>query len=196
MFANSLRTPLLLGASIFDAEALATFAVDAIFTIINLLLMYFVLKRFLYKPILAMMKQRQEKVASDLDDAAQQREEASRRNREAEQQLQDARSEAVRMVGEAKSQARLEADNIVKEAKLEALEQRERSRRDSEHLRRRVLHEVRSEIGDLAMSISSRVIGELVGKEEQRSVVDRILDEKLNEIDQEAPQPTAAQDRA
>jgi F-type H+-transporting ATPase subunit b len=53
----------------FTPEAMAGYAVTAILTIVNLLVTYYVLKRFLFKPILKILRKRKLEVETELAQA-------------------------------------------------------------------------------------------------------------------------------
>lgn len=179
--AMTLRGQIVMGSSLFNAEALATFVVDGLLLLVNLALLYFILRHLVYKPIFKMIDERRGKIEAELAQAAQHEAEARKKEQEAREKLESAVNEAVRVVGEAKSKARIESEQILKTARTEALAIQERGRAEQARLHQQMLSELREEISDLALSIAGRVIGEAMTGEAQRQMVEKLLDERLQD---------------
>lgn len=79
----------------FTPEALAGYVSDAILTIINLLLAYFVLRWLLFKPLLKMLNKRRELVANQLQTAGDKMAEAEKQLSEANSRLNASNHEAA-----------------------------------------------------------------------------------------------------
>lgn len=179
----------------FSAEAMANYASSAIFTIINLLVSFFILNKFLFKPIVKILRQRREYVANELADADQKLKEASERVAEAELRLDRSQREASEIISTARSQAEIQSESILSDAKRESATLL--SRADSEIGRMRVamLNGIRDEVADLSVAIASKVIGKVMDEKRQRELVDQFIDVEMADKlpDQAAAGPTTAQ---
>jgi F-type H+-transporting ATPase subunit b len=82
----------------FEPEAVAGYAVTAIFTVINLLITYLILKRFLFKPILKILRKRKSEVESELNQAEQRLIDADTRLHKASERMDASVHEAATIV--------------------------------------------------------------------------------------------------
>ncbi len=163
----------------FTPEKLAAMLVTFIVTIVNLLIMYWVLKRFLFKPIMLVLAKRQNQIEQDLAQAKADREQSHLELKKAKQKAEQAVSDAARIVHDARVQAQSESHSLIQDAQSQARDVLERAESQREHMRQALLHDVRGEITDLAVSIASQVIQSQMSTQEQRSMVDEILTERL-----------------
>ena len=84
--------------------------ISLVWVIINLLVLYLLLKKFLFKPVCKMMDERSAKIQSDLDGAAQAKADAEKIKADYEAEIADAHSQAVEITNKAKAQAGRECD--------------------------------------------------------------------------------------
>lgn len=166
----------------FTPEAVAGYTDTAIFTIINLLVTYFVLKRFLFKPILKVLRTRREGIEKQLQDALEKQEDADRQLAEASRRVHLSTREASEIVTAAKSHAEIQSESILSEARHEATSMVSRADGEISRMRVTMLNEVRDEVADLSVAIASKVIGQVLDEHRQRELVEQFLDEKLSSV--------------
>ena len=128
--------------------------VTIIGTIINLLVLYFLLQHFLFKPIQKIMDQRDELIRGQLKDAQDQKESAGKLKAQYEEALASAKEESGQIVERAKTEAALQADAIVKNANEEA-----------------------GQIVDIALTAASKIMGEKNSSERDLALYDQFLEE-------------------
>jgi len=175
----------------FEPEAVAGYAVTAIFTVINLLITYLILKQFLFKPILNILRKRKAEVESELNQAEQKLSDADARLHKASERMDSSVHEAAAIVANARTQAEAQSEAIVTEAKQEAATLLTRADAEIARMRVTMLNEVRDEVADLSVAIASKVIGQVMDEKKQREMVERLIDEQM----QAAPQAPAATER-
>lgn len=93
---------------------------NVIFTVINILILYALLRRFLFKPVRAILAKRKQELDQAYQEADAAREEAGRLQQEAEKRLSGIDQEKRSAEAEARRQASLEYERIVGEAKKES----------------------------------------------------------------------------
>ena len=162
----------------FTPEAIASYLSAALLTVINLMIAYFILKRFLFKPILNVLRKRREMVASELSGAEEKRSQAENKINEAERRLEASTREAADILSEAKSQAEKQQEIILDEARRNAAGMLTRAEKDIDRMRTSMLNDIRDEVADLSINIASRVIGQAMDEQRQREWVDKFLDEE------------------
>ncbi len=104
----------------------------------NLILLFLMVKKFLYKPVMKMLEQRQNSINKDYDAAAEAKEQALSDKIKYEERLRDAKSEADSVIKNAVgiaserekeiiAEAKSKAEGIVRQAENEALLERKKT---------------------------------------------------------------------
>lgn len=142
------------------------------------LVVLWVIWRYVVPPIKRVMNQRQEMVRKQIQES----QDASERLEAAERKYQDALDEARTEAAKIREGARSEAQRIKEEMREQAEQEvagvRQRGEEQLATQREQVVRELRSEIGNLAVTLSERMVGESLADESRRSAtVDRFLEE-------------------
>jgi F-type H+-transporting ATPase subunit b len=127
--------------------------------IINFLILVWLLKHFLYQPVLNFMDERERRIAARLDEAAQREQEAQRQAALFRRKTQDIEETRDRMIAEGRASAESERHRLIGEARHDIDQQRARwhedLRREQAELRKtlkRVLAESATRIGRQALA--------------------------------------------
>jgi F-type H+-transporting ATPase subunit b len=163
----------------FSPESMAGYATTAILTIINLLITYLVLKRFLFKPILRILRKRKEEVESELTQAEAKLTQAENKLADATERLENSNHEASVILTTARSQAEIQSEAILSDAKREAAGMLSRAENDISRMRVTMLNDVRDEVADLSVAIASKVIGQVMDERRQHELVEHFMDEQI-----------------
>lgn len=145
---------------------------------VNLLLLFIVLKIFLFKPVNKIMDERTRSIQNDIDSAKKSREEAEALKQKYADDLSNAKEEARRIVMKAQDDAAAEKAVLMERSKEDADKLVADANKAIENERRRVLQQAQSQIADLAIEAASKIIGENVDDEKNRRIVDEFLSEE------------------
>lgn len=150
--------------------------------IVNFVILLLILQRFLYKPILNMLQQRQERIRESMEYADRVKREAERAQEDYEKKIEESRREAQAIIAQAMQQAERLREEILAKAQDEAREIKAKALEDVEYERKRVVAELRDQVADLAILAAGRVLGKALDEKTHRQVVADFLDEtgKLN----------------
>ncbi len=151
-------------SSLFSPDQFAGYAVTALVTAVNVLVAYFVIKRFIFKPIVKMIHNREEALNGELDAAAKAREEADGVVAMSKQTVDDARKKASEILEEAQETASKQSELIIKKANDDAADILLRAEEDVARMKRVALEEMKDDITDLAVEIAQKVLGDAVSK--------------------------------
>ena len=146
-----------------------------VFTVINLLVLYVLLKKFLFKPVTGIIEGRQQAIADSLADAAGQREQAGALKSEYEGRLADARKEAAGIVDEARARGQEAYDALLRQAQADAEKLRADARAQMEAERQALLRGARREVAELALLCASKVAGQDMDGAGDRALADAFL---------------------
>lgn len=148
-----------------------TFAFQAI----NILIVLFVLYRFMFRPVGRMIAQRQEFVTESVAQARSAREEADRLISEYQARLRDAHREAQEIVEKATRAAEERHEAIVAEAQADAARQLERARQEIRAEREQAVATIRQEVTGLVIAAAGKVIGRTIDGTDQRRLVQEFV---------------------
>ena len=141
----------------------------------NLLIMFLILKRFLFKPVQKMMAARKQQVDQIYQDAKENRDSAINMKQEYEARLAAAREEADGLVRNAVQTAQRKGDAIVAEANSQASHLKQKAEQEIAQEKKQMLQDVRGEISDIAVSIASKVVEREVKKQDYDGFVDEVI---------------------
>lgn len=125
--------------------------INLLWTVLNILIWYLLIWKFLFKPVNAVISKREEEIASRYAAAQKLQEEAKAEKDRCEQFETKIREEQEKAVAEAKENARAEYDRIVKEAQKKAEQIVESSKKEAELQKNRILSKTEQEIRSLIM---------------------------------------------
>lgn len=141
----------------------------------NLLIMFLILKHFLFKPVQKMMDARKQQVDKIYQDAKESRDDAVNMKQEYEARLAAAREEADGLVRSAVQTAQRKGDAIVAEASSQASHLKQKAEQEIAQEKQQMLRDVRSEISDIAVGIASKVVEREVKKQDYDGFVDEFI---------------------
>jgi F-type H+-transporting ATPase subunit b len=153
----------------------------------------FLIYRYVVPAVSKSMTERQETIRKQIDDSREAKERLEAAEAEYKQALADNRTEAARIREEARAQGQQIIDEMRQAAQEEAerISERERARMDSE--RQQMVHQLRAEVGQIAVELAGRVVGESLADDARQS---RIVDRFLAELDETADGVDSAADTA
>ena len=131
--------------------------VTMIATLLNTLILFLVLKHFLFKPVNKILDERKEKVEKTYKEADDKLTEASRLETEYTEKLANAKAESAEIVKNATKRAQLRSDEIIAEAKTEASGLIVKANADIEKEKKRAVNQIKDEISDIALMVAERL---------------------------------------
>lgn len=158
-------------------EAFDVNLVGLIFQVINFLLLLYLLNRFLFKPLMARMDERGEKIRKGLEDAevAARDRELARAEREAA--VSEARKEAADMLARANKIAEDTRKEILDQARSEAEKVTARARDEIVAEKDRAMAEIRGQVAELALAAAGKLVRREMDGPTQRRLVEEFLAE-------------------
>ncbi len=149
-----------------------------IFAWCNLLILYIVLKKLLFKPLKNMIDSRQKEIDDMYADAEQSRTGAAALKTEYEEKMNHATEESEEILKKAVRRAQLKEEEILREADEKAARTLARAEEQIELEKVRAINEVKDEVSEMAIGIASAVIERDVSAEEHRELINDFI-EKL-----------------
>ncbi len=147
-----------------------------LFAWLNLLILYFFLKKLLFKPVKKMIDERQNEIDSMYTDAETNRKDTEKLKSEYEEKLAGANEESEQILRSAVRKAQLREEEILHEADETAKRTLARAQEQVELEKKRALNEIKDEVSDMAIGIASAVIGRDVDSKEHAELIDSFID--------------------
>ena len=145
------------------------------FTIVNLLILYFFFRKFLFGRINAVLEQREELIKSQISEAEENNSKAAALKQDYETKLAGAREEAAQLVTDAKNRAdQAYADRMAQaeaDAKKTAVEAEARIAAE----RSEMMRQARGEVARLAVMAATEVAGKRLDTDSDRALAEEFL---------------------
>jgi len=142
----------------------------------------FILKKFVWKPVLKTLKDRDNSIADSLNSAKKAREEMSKLQKDNKKILTEARAERDNLLKDAK----VTKDNIIRQSEVEAKERANKiianAQLEIENQKNKALAEIKEKVAELSVNIAEKVLKrELQDQKAQSDYVGSLIaDIKLN----------------
>lgn len=146
------------------------------FTVVNLLVLYWFMKRYLFGPVTAILAERQSMIEHDLDAASDAKGEALKLKEQYEASMGNADEEAARIVADARARAGEEYDKILDRAGTDAGKKLEQAEKTIALEQEKSMHELEASIAGLAMTAAEKLLEEKRSRERDRDMYESFLD--------------------
>ena len=148
-----------------------------IFAWINLVILYFFLRKLLFKPVKSMIDSRQKEIDDMYADAEGSVKSAEAMRCEYEKKLSCANEESEEILKKALRRAQLREEEILKDAEEKAKRTLDRADEQIELEKKQAINEVKDEVSRLAVDIASALIERDVSAEEHKGLIDEFIAE-------------------
>ena len=137
-------------------------------SICNLLIIFLIIKKFLFKPVKAAMDKRQAAVDKQYDDAAKAKSDAESSRSAWEAKLATADDTADGIIRDAEKSAKLRGENVIADAKEKADDIIRRAEEDAALSRRRA---------DVSVALTGKLLEKEISEDDQRRLIDSFIGE-------------------
>ncbi len=151
---------------------------DLILNILNIVLLFLIVRALAYKPIRAFMDARTARINAAAQEAADKAAEADKVKAEYEALLAQSDEKAQAILDDAKKQAGVESAQILESARSEAETIRKDADADAAQKRADALNGMQEEVVDLAFDISEKLLEHSIRDADTKKLADRLFDER------------------
>lgn len=146
---------------------------------VNFFVLLFIVKKFLYTPILNVLDERARVVSDTLSSADETKKEAEALKASYELTLKDAHKEAKEILASANKMGENEKERILKEAQEEVKLLNERAKAELEREKIDAFLSLKNEVADLALGASEMILSREVKREDHQSAIDAYLSKRV-----------------
>ncbi len=149
----------------------------ALFVLLNTLTIFFVGKKFLFGPVMKMIKDRQQEIDTMYADAGSAKDSAQALEQEYQQKLDAAQQTGETMVREAVARGQRREEEIISQANAQAAAILSKAEADIAQEKKKALNDAKDEISIIAVEIAGKVVGRSLSDADQAGLVDSFIDE-------------------
>ncbi len=149
----------------------------ALFTLANTVVLFIILKTFLFKPVMKMIQDRQQEIDDMYDAAGKAKASADALESEYQLKLSAAAETSERLVKEAADRGRSREEEIIRQANREADAIREKAAADIAQEKKKAINDAKDEISEMAMAIAEKVVGRSLNEADHATLVDHFIKE-------------------
>jgi F-type H+-transporting ATPase subunit b len=141
--------------------------------VVNFLILLFILKKFLYSPVLKMLEERKAKIAQSLKDAEEIEKKLAKTEEDRQKELSKALEEAKQIINEAKESATQVIAEGHEKANKDIVDLVEKARESMTQEREKMHQEIRQELSDMIVASLKAVTGKVLTKKDQEEIVEK-----------------------
>ena len=160
-----------------EFKSVVTISWELLFQIINTVILFIVLKKILFKPVLNIIDSREEGIKNDIATGQQAKNEGLALKAEYEQKLAVAKKEGQEIIKQATLRAEQKSDEILSTAKEEASNLKDRASKDIAQEREKVMNELKNDISSIAILAASKVIEEDIDQSKHEEMINKFIEE-------------------
>lgn len=150
---------------------------DAVLLMISMFVMFTFLSYLLFNPARKMLQKRQDRIRTDIDTAARDKEDAKKLLEDYDRRLKDINKEAEEILSAARQKALKNEARIIEEAKEEAGRIIARANAQVELERKKAADDMKKEIISIASLMAGKVVKASIDMEAQDSIIEDTLKE-------------------
>ncbi len=161
------------------AETKAFISIDvwtSIFMLANLVVLYLLMKKYLFGPVKKMIDDRQKEIDDLYADANQSKSDAAELKDQYETRLAEANEEKEEILRNAYRKAQLREEEILREAQDKAAQTLKRADEQIELEKKRALNEIKDDVSTMAVDIASAVLARDIQGQEHSALIDSFIE--------------------
>ena len=146
-----------------------------LFTVINLLIFYIIIRKFLFGPVNRIIKEREEEISQINSEAESKRKEAEALKVSLDSEVERIENLKKETLAESNAKATEEYNKIIDEAKKKAQSIIDEAAVEAENQQKRILKENQKELSETILNAASAMMAEEKNSEEDRKLLDLFL---------------------
>ena len=150
--------------------------INLVFTIINLLVLYLLMKNFLFGPIIKVMDVRKAMIDQQFAGAKEQEDQAKALKEQYEGALKSAREESFQIMEQARKEAKAQADKTVEDTQAKVSAMLVKAQEDINTERENAMRQMKDDVASLAMEAAGKIIGKNSGADQDLSLYDQFIE--------------------
>lgn len=132
--------------------------INLVFTLINLLILYVIVRKFLLKPVKNIIAARQTEIDKQYEDVQKAQEDADALKKQYEETMSGVDKEKELLLNEARSKAGNEYDKIIADAKAEAEQIKADAKKSAKSEQEKYIQQAKGQVADLVVAATAKIV--------------------------------------
>lgn len=145
--------------------------------ILSFLVLFYILRRFAWNPLMDMMEERRNFIESNIAQAEKERQQAEQIKREYQEEMRKARQEAQEVIAKATKLSEERSAEILAGAHEEAEKIKKSALADIERERDLAIAQVKAQVADLSVSVAEKIIRKNLDAKTQEDLIEQFIQE-------------------
>lgn len=150
---------------------------QVLISLCNLVIIFLIVKRFLYRPVKKMLASRQQELDAQYDAAKKERQDAAADRAHWQEKLQTAQTQAQELLQRASTMADRRGEDIVNDAKVKARDIIQQAETEAELQRRKVRAQIRHDVIEVSAAMTEKMLQRELTQTDQAALIDSFIAE-------------------
>ena len=146
-------------------------------TLLNTLILFLVLKHFLFDKVNKVVDERQKEIEESYDRADEAEKNAQKLEADYNEKIGQAKEESAEIIRDATRKAQVRADEIIDEARVEAKGIRTNAENEIEREKKIAVNAIKDEISQIAFSAAAAVVEKDLTSEDNERLIEKFIDD-------------------
>ena len=164
-------------------EQIEVFSSLIFWSLISFAILFFLLKRFAFPPILEVLEERENKIRSEIGDAEKLRQEAEQLKVDLGKELKNAHEKAQTIIQMAGDESKKLQEKSIQETQSKVRQMQNDAEQEIQITRNKLLNEIRSYTATLTMASTEKVLRRSLSDDDKKRLIDESIDEVLREME-------------
>ena len=152
-------------------------------SLVSFALLFFLLKKFAFPPILEVLEERENKIRSEIGDAEKLRQEAEELKADLEKELKNAHEKANTIIQMAGDESKKIQEKSIQETQAKVRHMQNDAEQEIQITRNKLLNEIRSYTAALTIASTEKVLKKSLNDEDKNRLIDESIEEVLREME-------------
>ena len=164
-------------------EQIEVFQSLAFWSLVSFALLFFLLKRYAFPPILEALEDRENKIRTEISDAEKLRQEAQELKADLEKELKNAHEKANTIVQMAGNESKKIQEKTIQETQTKIRQMQSDAEQEIQIAQNKLLNEIRGYTAALTIAATEKVLKKSLGDEDKKRLIDESIEDVLREMD-------------
>ncbi len=164
-------------------EQIEVFQSLAFWSVVSFALLFLLLKKYAFPPILEALEERENKIRTEISDAEKLRQEAQELKTDLEKELKNAHEKANTIVQMAGDESKKIQEKTIQETQVKVRQMQSDAEQEIQIAQNKLLNEIRGYTAALTIAATEKVLKKSLGDEDKKRLIDESIEDVLREMD-------------
>ncbi|MBT3508170.1 MAG: F0F1 ATP synthase subunit B [Nitrospina sp.] len=164
-------------------EQVSVFGSLIFWSLLSFAILFFLLKKFAFPPILEALEEREKKIRKDIEDSEKLKEDAQTIKKDLEETLKAAHGKAETIVQLAQDEAKKFQEKNLQETEAKVRQVQKDAEQEIQSSRDKLLQEMRSYTAALTIASTEKFLKKALGDEDKKRLVEESIEQVIQELE-------------